>query len=58
MNFPKFILILKKEILGTDIKAILKNQDFKQWDNDPRIFANTMTSMVKLVPLRKYFYSM
>ena len=34
----------KKEILGTDIRAILNNRDFKINDeNDPRIFANTMT---------------
>ena len=33
----------KKEVLGTDIKAFLNNQDFKiNSKNDPRIFANTM----------------
>ena len=45
MNFLKFILILKKEILGTDIKAFLNHEDFKvNSKNDPRIFANTMKS--------------
>ena len=59
MNFPKFILILKKEILGTDIKAILKNQDFKMnKDNDPRIFANTMTSDGKTSSFEKVFLLM
>jgi LPS-assembly protein len=35
----------KKEILGTDIKAFLNNKDFKINDkNDPRVFANSITS--------------
>ena len=33
----------KKEVIGTDIKAFLNNQDFKiNSKNDPRVFANTM----------------
>ena len=33
----------KKEVLGTDIKAILMSDDFKvNIKNDPRVFANTM----------------
>ena len=43
MNFHKYTLIQKKEVLGTDIKAILMNDDFKvNIKNDPRVFANTM----------------
>ena len=43
MNFHKYILILKKEILGSDIKAYLNDEDFKiHSDNKPRVFANTL----------------
>ena len=43
MNFHKYILILKKEILGSDIKAYLNDKDFKiHSDNKPRVFANTL----------------
>ena len=43
MNFLKYILIQKKEILGTDIKSFLNDQSFKiDQRNKPRVFANTL----------------
>ena len=43
MSFLKFILIRKKEVLGTDIKAYLNQDIFKiNEKNKPRIFANTI----------------
>ena len=43
-NFSQiYIDTKKKEILGTDIKAFLNNEDFKyKKENKPRIFANTL----------------
>ena len=43
MNLLKFTSILKKELLGTDIKSYLNNDKFKiNKKNKPRIFANTV----------------
>ena len=43
MNFLKYTLIQKKEILGTDIKAFINQDDFKVNENNkPRIFSNSV----------------
>ena len=43
MSLRKSILIQKKEILGTDIKAYLNQENFKvKKENKPRIFSNTV----------------
>ena len=43
MNLAKYILILKKKIVGTDIKAFLNDDRFKvNINNKPRIFSNTI----------------
>ena len=43
MKFSQiYIDTLKKEILGTDIKAYLNQDIFKINKNKPRIFANTL----------------
>ena len=48
MNFHSYILIPKKEILGSDIKTYINNEDFKINDaNKPRVFANTLKKLVK-----------
>ena len=40
MSSLKFILMLKKEILGTDAKAFMNHQSFKiNEENKPRIFS-------------------
>ena len=43
MSLRKSILIQKKEILGTDIKAYLNQDNFKvKKENKPRIFSNSV----------------
>ena len=43
MNFHNYILILKKELIGTDIKAYINDKNLKfNSENNPRIFANSM----------------
>ena len=57
MNFLKFTLILiKKEIIGSDIKAYLNQKEFKiNENNKPRIFSNTISLKKRKAPLRKVF---
>ena len=46
----------KKEILGTDIKARMNDQDFKiNNKNKPRVFANTLTIDKEIVNLVKVY---
>ena len=57
MSFLRFTSTQKKkEILGTDIKTHLNNDDFKININKPRIFANTVSIKMKIL-LQKYFYN-
>ena len=56
MNFHKYILILKKKFLGTDVKAFMNHESFKLNEkNKPRIFSNTITSDRKKVHLKKVY---
>ncbi len=49
----------KKEILGTDIKAFLNNEDFKiNTKNDPRVFANTMKSNAEGTSFSKSIFTL
>ena len=56
-NFSQiYIDTEKKEILGTDIKAFLNNDDFKVNNrNDPRIFANSMKSNEQISEFNKVY---
>ncbi len=48
----------KKEILGTDIKAFLNQENFKiNPDNKPRIFANTMSLSEKVSSFNKSIFT-
>ena len=56
MNFHKYILIQKKEITGTDIKAFINDETLKvNKKNKPRIFANTIKLNKKIKYLTKVF---
>ena len=59
-NFSQiYIDTEKKEILGTDIKAFLNNDDFKVNNrNDPRIFANSMKSNEQISEFNKSVFTM
>ncbi len=49
----------KKEIIGTDIKAFLNNEDFKiNPKNDPRVFANTMKSNAEGTSFNKSIFTL
>ena len=49
----------KKEILGTDIKAFLNNEDFKMNNkNDPRVFANSMQSNENGISFNKSIFTL
>ena len=46
----------KKEIIGTDIKAYLNQDEFKiKEENNPRVFANSMSLKKKKEVLKKIF---
>ena len=54
----KYIDTKKKEIIGTDIKAFLNNEDFKiNSKNNPRIFANTMKSSDEMTSFGKSVFT-
>ena len=45
MNFLSCILIVKKEIIGSDVSAFINDEKFKfDEKNNPRIMANTIKS--------------
>ena len=59
-NFSQiYIDTEKKEMLGTDIKAFLNNDDFKvNKKNDPRIFANSMKFNEEISEFSKSIFTM
>ena len=53
MSFLKFILIQKKEIIGTDIKARMNPAQFEL--TNPKINLDYSLIQFKLVKSKKYF---
>ena len=55
-EFSQVYIDTKKEILGTDIKSFLNDQSFKiDQRNKPRVFANTLKLINKILNLIKVF---
>ena len=53
-NFSQIYIDTKKELLGTDIKSFINNENFKiNTENKPRIFANTVKMNEELLLLKK-----
>ena len=59
MNSLRFISIRKKEILGTDVKAFMNDENFKiNEKNKPRIFANTIKIDNKINSFNKSIFTL